>query len=130
MNIKTYRNWRTALTVAIAVAAAVSVTLGNVYILAAAVIIGMILLFLLRRGVREVIADERTYAVAYKASRLTMSVTGVGLALAGAVLITLNRQEMSSAPAQVGFAMEYAVCGLLLVNLAAYTYYNRKLGGK
>jgi uncharacterized membrane protein len=130
MKIKTYRNWRAALTVAIAVAAAVSVTLGNVYILAAAVIIGMILLFLLRRGFTEVIADERTYAVAYKASRLTMSITGVGLALAGAVLIALNRQEMSSALAQVGFALEYTVCGLLLVNLAAYTYYNRKLGGK
>jgi uncharacterized membrane protein len=130
MNIKTYRNWRVAITAIIAAVAAVSVVAGNAYILISAVIIGMIVIIMLRRRVKEVIYDERTYSIAYKAARLTMSIVGIGMAIAGAILLALNRDTLSSAPAQVGFALEYAVCGLLVINLAAYTYYSRKLGGK
>jgi len=130
MNIKTYRNWRVAITAIIAAVAAVSVVAGNAYILISSVIIGMIVIIMLRRRVKEVIYDERTYSIAYKAARLTMSIVGIGMAVAGAILLALNRDTLSSAPAQVGFALEYAVCGLLVINLAAYTYYSRKLGGK
>jgi uncharacterized membrane protein len=130
MNIKTYRNWRVAITAIIAAVAAVSVATGIAYILISAVVIGMIVLLILQRRVKEVIYDERTYSIAYKAARLTMSVVGIGMAVAGAILLALNRDALSSTPAQVGFALLYATCGLLVVNLAAYTYYSRKLGGK
>jgi uncharacterized membrane protein len=130
MNIKTYRSWRIALTAIIVAAAAVSVVTGNVYILISVLVIGIIALVLFRRRVKDVTADERTYAIAYKASRLTMSVVGIGMAIVGAILLALNHDALSSPPAQVGFALEYAVCSLLLINLAAYTYYSRKLGGK
>jgi uncharacterized membrane protein len=130
MNIKTYRNWRVAITAIIAAVAAVSVATGIVYILISAVVIGMIVLLLLRRRMKEVIYDERTYSIAYKAARLTMSVVGIGMAVAGAILLVLNRDTLSSTPAQVGFALEYAVCALLIINTLAYTYYNRKLGGR
>ena len=130
MNIKTYRNWRTALTVIIAAIAAVSVTIGNAYVLIGAVLVGMIILLILRRRVKEVIYDERTYTIAYKAARLTVSAVGISMAIAGAILLALNRDTISSTAAQVGFALLYATCGLLVVNLAAYTYYSRKLGGK
>lgn len=130
MDIKTYRNWRVAITAIIAAVAAVSVATGIVYILISAVVIGMIVLLILQRRVKEVIYDERTYTIAYKAARLTMSVVGIGMAVAGAILLALNRDVLSSTLAQVGFALMYATCGLLVVNLAAYTYYSRKLGGK
>jgi uncharacterized membrane protein len=129
MSLKTYKNWRTVITVMIAAIAAVSVTIGNVYVLVSAVVIGMIILFLLRRIVKGVVRDERTYAIAYKASRLTMSVVGVGMAIVGAILLALSQKDFSSSLAQAGFALEYAVCALLVINLAAYTYYSRKLGG-
>jgi uncharacterized membrane protein len=130
MDIKAYRNWRVAITAIIVAVAAVSVATGIVYILISAVIIGMIVLLILQRRVKEVIYDERTYTIAYKAARLTMSVVGIGMAVAGAILLALNRDAPSSTLAQVGFALMYATCGLLVVNLAAYTYYSRKLGGK
>jgi len=130
MNIKTYRNWRIALIAIIAALAAVSVATGIAYILIAAVVIGILVLLLLRRKVKEVVEDERTYTIAYKAARLTVSVAGIGMAIAGAILLAFNHDALSSTPAQVGFALLYAVCGLLVINMAAYTYYSRKLGGK
>jgi uncharacterized membrane protein len=130
MKIKTYQHWRIALTAIIAALGAVSVAIGNAYILIAAVVIGMIVIFILRRRVKEIIYDERTYTIAYKAARLTVSVVGIGMAVAGAIFLAFYRDNLSSTPAQVGFALLYATCGLLLINRAAYTYYNRQLGGR
>jgi uncharacterized membrane protein len=130
MNVKTYRNWRTVLTLIIIALAAVAVATGIAYILIAAVVIGIIVLLLLRRRVKEVVEDERTYTIAYKAARLTVSIVGMGMAITGAIMLAFNRDDFSATLAQVGFALLYATCGLLVVNLAAYTYYSRQLGGK
>jgi uncharacterized membrane protein len=130
MSYNTYKVWRSVLVMIIAAAAAVSVVLGIVYILLAAVIIGMIVLAAIRRRVTVVVSDERTYAIAYKAARLTLAVIGVGMAVVGAVLLALSHQDFSATSAQVGFGLEYATCGLLVTNYIAYYYYNRKLGGK
>jgi uncharacterized membrane protein len=129
MNYQAYRYWRSGTAVFVAAAAAVSVLLGIVYILLAAVITGIIVLVAVRRRVTEVISDERTYAIAYKAARLTMALIGVGMAIVGAVLLALARQDFTSTLAQVGFALEYSVCVLLIVYKIAYTYYSRKFGG-
>ena len=128
MDYKTYKNWRSALVIIIGAVTAASVITGNVYTLISAVLAGMIVIFILQRRVKEVINDERTYAIAYKAARLTMSVVGVSMAIIGAILLALSRDNLSATLAQVGFALEYATCGLLVINLAAYTYYSRKLG--
>lgn len=130
MNLKTYQKWRMVLTAIIGAVSAISVIIGNAYILITAVIVGIIVIIALRRMVKEVIADERTYTIAYKAARLTLSVVGIGMAVIGAMLLAFSRDDLSATLAQVGFALVYATCGLLVINLAAYTYYNRKLGGK
>jgi uncharacterized membrane protein len=130
MNVKTYRNWRTVLTLIIIALAAVAVATGIAYILIAAVVIGIIVLLLLRRRVKEVVEDERTYTIAYKAARLTVSMVGMGMAITGVIMLAFNRDDFSATLAQVGFALLYATCGLLVINLAAYTYYSRQIGGK
>ncbi|MGD1118246.1 MAG: DUF2178 domain-containing protein [Dehalococcoidales bacterium] len=130
MNFNTYRNWRMTLLVIGTILAAVSVAIGNAYILIGAVAAGMIILFILRRRVKEVTTDERNYAVASKAARLTVSLVGLGMAVTGAILLAFHRADLSAGMAQVGLALLYATCGLLLINLSAYTYYNRKMGGK
>lgn len=129
MNALTYRICRISTAAVVGAAAAVAVIIGNVYILAGAIVLGMVVLLLARRRVTQVIYDERTYSIVYKASRAAMALTGIGMALTGAVLLALHRDDFASAPAQVGFALEYATCALLLVNLAAYIYYSRKMGG-
>jgi len=94
------------------------------------VVIAILVMLVLRRMVKEVYADERTYNIAYKASRLTVVIIGILMPVAGAVLIVLARHDLSSARAQVGFALEYATCGLLIVHYIAYYYYSHQLGGR
>jgi uncharacterized membrane protein len=129
MTYNTFKIGRISLAALIAIAAAVAIVLGIVYILLAALVAGMAALVVLRRRVVEVVEDERTYAVAYRAARLTVVIVGVGTAVAGAILLALARQDFTSTLAQVGFALEYVTCALLVINYIAYYYYSRKLGG-
>ena len=114
----------------LAVIVAVSLSLGIWSLAVGAVIVAILVMFALRRMVKEVYADERTYAIAYKASRLTVTVVGLAMPVIGAVLLVLARHDLSSVRAQVGFALEYATCGLLIVQYIAYYYYSRQLGGR
>ncbi len=130
MNYHTYKTWRLGTTGGIGAAAATGVIIGNVYVLLGAIAAGMALLIVLRRRLTEIIEDERTYAVTYKAARLTVAVTGVGMALVGAALLAVARQDFGSTTAQIGFVLEFATCALLVVNQFAYYYYNRKMSGR
>ncbi len=129
MSYKTFRMWQAIIGMIIGGVVGASVAMENWVVPVIAVIGGILVMIMLRRRVKEVYADERTYTIAYKAARLTIAVTGIGMALAGAVLLAASRGE-TSAMAQVGFALEYATCGLLIIYYIAYIYYNRKLGGK
>ena len=129
MSYKTFRMWQAIMGMIIGGVIGASVAMGNWIVPIATIIIVMLIMIMLRRGVKEIYADERTYAIAYKAARLTLSVAGIGMALVGAVLLAASHGD-TSAMAQVGYTLEYATCGLLIVNYIAYIYYSRKLGGK
>jgi uncharacterized membrane protein len=94
------------------------------------VIVGVLVMLILRRTIKEVYADERTYTIAHKASRLTIAIIAIIMPVTGAVLLALSHHNLSSARAQVGFALEYITCGLLIIQYIAYYYYSRKLGGR
>ena len=94
-----------------------------------AVIAAIITLLLFRRGVKEIIVDERVYSVAYKASRLAFVTFGVGAVTIGATLLALGQAD-SPELKPVGFTLCYAVCALVVVYNIAYIFYNRQLGGK
>jgi uncharacterized membrane protein len=49
--------------------------------------------------------------------------------LIGAVLLAVSHGSNSDI-ARVGFTLEYVTCALLIINVLAYTYYSRKLGGR
>jgi uncharacterized membrane protein len=130
MSYKTFRIWQGIVAAVIGAVIAVSVVTGSVIVPIPTVIVGMLIIIVLRRRVRvkEVIADERVYAIAYRASRLTMQIIGIGMAVTGATLLGLGRGG-SSVLAAVGLTLEYATCGLLVIYYIGYIYYSRKLGG-
>jgi uncharacterized membrane protein len=130
MNIKTYRNWRIALMVIIGIIVAVSVAIGNVCAILLAVAIGMIVLFVLQKRVKEPVKDERTETIGFKAARLTVFVIGIGMPIAGAIMVAIGWDTPSSALRQSGDALLYATCALLVVNVLANAYFHWKLGGK
>jgi len=129
MSYKTFRLWQGIVGAVIGAVIAVSVVTGNAIVPIPTVIVGMLIIIALRRRVKEVIADERVYAIAEKASRLTVQIVGIAMAAVGGTLLAISHGG-SSVLAQVGFTLSYATCGLLVIYYVAYTYYNRKLGGK
>ena len=129
MKIKTYRNWRTVILVLACAAAALGVATENVCTVLLAVAAGMLLMFVLRRRVNDVIQDERTYTIAYKAAQMTVFIMGIGMALTGAIMVGLN-WDNNSGLRQAGDALLYGTCALLLVNRIAYIIYSYKYGGK
>lgn len=130
MKNKTFSIWRIVIILCIGGGVGAAAYRNNWITALAAIIAGMVVLLLLRRNVKEITTDERNYASAYKAARLTMAVGTIGMAVASLVLIAANYNNLDSLQAQLGFILAYITCGLLIINMAAYTYYNRKLSGK
>lgn len=128
MSYKTFRMWQAFMGMIIGGVVGASVGMGNWIVPILTILTCMLIMLILRRRVKEVYADERTYTIAYKAARLTLSVAAIGMALVGAVFLAASRGNSPSL-AQAGYALEYATCGLLLINYFAYIYYNKKLGG-
>ena len=130
MSHKKYRMWQAVIGIIVGGIVGVSIALENWIITIVAIAIGMCMSIILRRYVKGIVADERTYAAANKASRFAVSVVGLGMAIIGGILLAVNYGNLSSPPAQVGFTLLYASCALVVINSLAYTYYNHKLGGR
>ena len=97
-----------------------SASTGNALLVPLAFIAGIALLHLGRRRVTEVIEDERIYRISEKASRRTLQVFGVSIALMGVTLIVL-RESM-----EVGLTLSYSAIALLILYLIFYGYYSRR----
>ncbi len=129
MNIKTYRNWRTAIFVVVCAAVALGVVTKNVCTVLLGVAIGMLLLNILRRRVRDVVQDERTLTIAFKAAQMTVLIMGIGMAVTGAMLVGFNWAN-GSGLRLAGDALLYATCALLLINRIAHIIFSYRYGGK
>jgi uncharacterized membrane protein len=129
MSYKTFRMLQGFMGLIIGAVLGASIALGNWIIPIFTVIIGLTVMTVLRRRVKDIVADERTYAIAEKAARFTVQAVAIGMAATGAVMLALS-QDSSEPLAQVAIALEYATCTLLVVNYFAYMYYSRKLGGR
>ena len=96
------------------------VSKGNALLPAIAFIIGTVLIALGKRGVKEVMEDERTERIGEKASRRTYQVFVIGAALIGTTLVALNKHT------EVGYTLAFSACALLLLYIIFYGYYSRK----
>ena len=102
-----------------------SVAIGNAIIPIPVVFCGLVLLYLLRKRVKEVIDDERMHKINEKASKVTLQIFGIITALLGAILIALSQGGLTDFR-QAGFTLAYSACFLLLVHLILHSYYTRK----
>lgn len=129
MSFKSFKLLRLITGIILGIFVAWAAANGIAWIPIPAVIAVIIILLLFRRSVKEVTVDERTYSIAYKASRFTFVVFGVGAVTIGATLLALGQAGQPELK-PVGFTLAYSICALILVYGIAYRYYNRKLGGK
>ncbi|MFC1915907.1 DUF2178 domain-containing protein [Chloroflexota bacterium] len=99
---------------------------GNAIIPIIALLMVTGLSYFLRKSYSEVTIDERTSLIYEKASGATIrySVPTAGI---GAVIIIAMRNHLSTDTVLVGHVLAFAGCVLLLIHLAFYFYYSRKL---
>jgi uncharacterized membrane protein len=106
-----------------------AVNSGNYLIPIPVAIAALVILLLFRRGVKEVVVDERIYSIAEKASLIAFRVFGIAAAVIGATLVALGQGAVPEM-APIGFTLTYSVCGLVLIYYIAYIHYNRKYSGR
>ena len=129
MSYKTYRMIQAFNGLVLGAIMGASFALGNWVIPVAAVIVSITVMMILRRQVKEIVADERAYVIDEKASRLMVQIVTIGMAVIGSILLAISRSEVTGIT-QTGFTLLYATCALLVINYFAYYYYSRKMGGR
>jgi uncharacterized membrane protein len=130
MRYVTLRKWQAAIGGVMGGIIGGTLFLDNWVIPTATILAGIILMYALRRRVTEIVDDERTYAIAYRAARLTVAVVAIGMALVGALFLFFGRGGASPELTHTGFALEFTTCALLVVNQLAYYYYRNKTSGR
>ncbi|ODS37762.1 MAG: hypothetical protein A7315_03705 [Candidatus Altiarchaeales archaeon WOR_SM1_79] len=127
MDLKKYNRYRLITTIAVGFLVGLFAVRGEPILAILAVIIGMMLLYLLRIRVKQVIEDERIYKISEKASRRTVQVIGATTAVLGLAIIGLSRSRYLELT-EVGFSLAYFATALLTVYMIFYSYYAKKLG--
>jgi uncharacterized membrane protein len=103
-----------------------SVATENAVVPIPAVIVGLVLLYLLRRQVRGVVEDERNYKISEKASRFTIQVFALVAAISGITLIAVSTND-STILREVGLTLAFCACSILILYLISYAYHSRKI---
>jgi len=127
MKRKKFKHYSLVTTIAVGVIIGWSAIKGELTIALVAVVIGMIILYILKSRVKQVLEDERVYRISEKASRRTIQLVGTTTALLGLSLIGLSRSgylELS----ELGFSLAYFATALLMVYMIFYSYYAKKMG--
>jgi uncharacterized membrane protein len=104
-----------------------SVSIGNPALAVGVVLAGMAVMYNLKSRLEGVVEDERIHQVSQKASRITLQIVVLGLALGGAALIAMR--YIYPGHTDLGFFMAYASCGVLVLYSLFYKYYDREYGG-
>jgi len=128
MSVKAYRLWIAAITIIVAGLVGWGVVVGNAFIPAPAVIVGTAILYFCRKRLKVVVEDERIHRIGDQASRRTIEIALIAMAVIGSTLIALSsdgRPELEL----IGVTLGYSVCSILVLYTILYNYFSRKLGG-
>jgi len=127
MERKKFKLYGLVITIVVGFVIALSAIRGEPIAAIVAVVVGMMLLYVLKSRVKQVIEDERVYRISEKASRRTIQVVGTTTALIGLTIIGLSRSEYLEL-SEVGYSLAYSAAALLMVYMVFYGYYSKKLG--
>jgi uncharacterized membrane protein len=129
MSVRTYNLWKIVIVIIVAILVGWGVNANNAFIPVPTVLVGGGVLLFLRSRVKEITTDERTFNIAGRAARFTLSFFVILAAAAGATLLAIGGGT-TPALETVGFTLAYSICTLLILYFISYIYYNRKYGGK
>jgi uncharacterized membrane protein len=126
MTRRWFRLLGAVITLAVVALISWSVATENAVVPIPAVIVGLVLLYLLRRQVSEVVEDERNYKISEKASRFTIQVFALVAAISGITLIAVSTND-STILREVGLTLAFCACSILILYLISYAYHSRKI---
>lgn len=128
MLLEKYKKIRSAITFSIAALIGYSVIQNSIFIALAAVTFGIVALYLLRRGLKEIVHDERTVLISSKAASTTLAIITVGMAIIGLSLVFLSGRGIGNYE-QAGYILAFQANIILALNTLLNYYYRTKLGG-
>ncbi|MCL5010993.1 MAG: DUF2178 domain-containing protein [Patescibacteria group bacterium] len=121
---KTFSIYKIIVVIFVAVIVSVSFNYGNWHLPIAALIAVWVSLFILRSRVKEVIADERDYKIAGKASILAMRAYAMFAVIVGLALQIAGKNN--SVLSAIGSALLYSAAFLMLFYAISFRIYARK----
>ena len=128
MKLETYNRIRTVIVFVQAMLVAYGVIQNNIFIVVVAVTSGIVALYISRRGLTEIVHDERTILIRSKAASTTLAITTVAMAIVGLSLAFLSGEGMGNYD-QIGYLLAYQATIILCLNALLSYYYRKKLGG-
>jgi uncharacterized membrane protein len=128
MSFRAYRILNLVITMILVALVILAINYGIAWIPIPAAIVAVLGMFLTRRMVKEVVADERNYTIANRASRFTFQGGTIVMAFIG---ITLSALANNGHPDLSPYAdtLIFSACGLFVIYMACILYYSGKLGG-
>lgn len=127
MDRKKFKLYGIVITVVVGFLVGLSAFRGEPIAAIIAVVIGMMLLYVLKSRVKQVIEDERVFKISEKASRRTIQVVGTTTAILGLSIMGLSSSGYLDLT-EVGYALTVFATVLLMVYMIFYGYYARKFG--
>jgi uncharacterized membrane protein len=91
-------------------------------------VVGVLLVYYLRRSIDEPAYDERSHVISTKASTATLALFTISASILGGILIFLGSTS-SPEVLQWGYGLVFIACALLILRVVFWVYYNRKYGG-
>lgn len=123
MTLQTYKKWKLAVVFVLAMVISQSLVAENFLIPIMAIIVGSLAMLYLKGQVKEVIADERDYLIAGRASLLAMQIFG----WFGVIVMFILYSQKDSNPyyEPIAMTLSYSVLFLFFMYALIYRYYHK-----
>ena len=123
MTLKRYQAIKLTMVVVIAIVVSRSIVFENYLIPIATIVAASLILLYLRRGVAEVVADERDRLVGGKAALLTIQIYAWAAVIA--MLILHASRQLNPAYEAIALTLAFSTCVLMLLYALIFRYYEQ-----
>lgn len=130
ISLKRYQQIRIGITIIIAIIISQSLMFENYFLPIITIIIWWLALFFLRSNVKEIMADERDYAIAGNAATLTIKIFSFAAALM--IFVFYAMKQTNPSYETIAITLSITMCILMLLYSCIFTYLhkNKKIDKK
>jgi len=124
MTKKAFSIYRIIAVIIVTIIVSISINYGNWYLPVISIMASWLFLYTLRRRVKEVIADERDYIIAGKASGLAMKIYISFSVIIGMILYSTGKEN--EILFNIATTLLYSACFLMIFYAVLFKIYERK----